>query len=134
MKPLFAGLLIGALSLPGAFGHEIMSEIDASKPSAFDIVSAGATTDGRLLTFMMEVAGQAGSVKPVAIGQLAGAKVESYVWPTSLDPAVVGFDPGSGHSVVGDHRPPRLRRHPAVRRRPATAIRPMTAPSGIRIG
>ena len=37
-----------------------------------------------------------GQQKPVAIGQLAGAKVESYVWPTSLDPAVAGFDPGSG--------------------------------------
>ena len=96
MKQMFAGILIAALSLPGAFGHEIVSEVDASKPAAFDIVSAGATTDGRLLTFMMEVAGQAGSVKPVAIGQLAGAKVESYVWPTSLDPAVVGFDAGSG--------------------------------------
>ena len=96
MKRMFTGLLIAGLSLQGAFGHEITSEIDADKPAAFDIVKAGATTDGRLMTFIMEVAGEAGSEKPVAIGQLAGAKVESYVWPTSLDPAVVGFDPGSG--------------------------------------
>jgi hypothetical protein len=96
MKHLIAGLLIAGLSLPGAFGHEIVSETDASKPTAFDIVKASATTDGRLVTFMMEVAGQAGSMKPEAIGQLAGAPVESYVWPTSLDPAVVGFDAGSG--------------------------------------
>ncbi len=34
----------------------------------------------------MDVAGQAGSQKPVAIGQLAGAKVQSYVWTTGLDP------------------------------------------------
>ena len=88
--------MIAGLSLQGAFGHEITSEIDADKPAAFDIVKAAATTDGRLMTFIMEVAGEAGSEKPVAIGQLAGAKVESYVWPTSLDPAVVGFDPGSG--------------------------------------
>ena len=96
MKHLSAVLLIAALSLHGAFAHEIVSEADASKPEAFDIVRAGATTDGRLVTFMMEVAGQAGSMKPEAIGQLAGAPVESYVWPTSLDPAVVGFDAGSG--------------------------------------
>ena len=96
MKRMFTGLLIAGLSLQGAFGHEITSEIDADKPAAFDIVKAAATTDGRLMTFIMEVAGEAGSEKPVAIGQLAGAKVESYVWPTSLDPAVVGFDPGSG--------------------------------------
>ena len=31
----------------------------------------------------------------MAIGQLADAKVESYVWPTGLDPGVVGFDPDS---------------------------------------
>lgn len=96
MKHFLAGLLIAGLSLPGAFGHEIVSEADADKPAAFDIVKAGATTDGRLVTFMMEVVGQAGSMKPEAIGQLAGAGVESYVWPTGLDPAVVGFDAGSG--------------------------------------
>ena len=96
MKWLFTGLLIAGLSLHGAFGHDIDSAIEEDKPPAFDIVKAGATTDGRLVTFIMEVAGEAGSEKPVAIGQLAGARVESYVWPTSLDPAVVGFDPGSG--------------------------------------
>ena len=96
MKRILAGLLIAGLSLPVALGHEITSEVDADRPAAFDIVKAGATTDGRLMTFVMEVAGQAGSQKPVAIGQLAGAKVQSYVWPTSLDPGVVGFDPGSG--------------------------------------
>jgi hypothetical protein len=45
---------------------------------------------------MMEVAGIAGSVKPVPVGQLTGSKVESYVWPTDLDPATVGFDHESG--------------------------------------
>ena len=74
----------------------IRSATDASKTPAFDITSANATTDGRLTTFAMDVAGIAGSVKPAAIGQLAGAKVESYVWPTSLDPSKVGFEAGSG--------------------------------------
>ena len=76
--------------------HEIISPIDKDKPPAFDITRAGATTDGRLTTFAMELAGTAGSQKPAAIGQLAGAKVQSYVWPTSLDPSVVGFDKASG--------------------------------------
>lgn len=84
-----------AISLQ-ANAHQIDSGIDEGTEPAFDITSAGATTDGRLTTFVMEVAGIAGSVKPVPIGQLKGAKVESYVWPTSLDPAVVGFDAGSG--------------------------------------
>ena len=96
MKHIGAVLLIAGLAMQSAHAHEIESEVDESKPGAFDITKAGATTDGRLTTFIMELAGQAGSQKPVAIGQLAGAKVESYVWPTSLDPAVVGFDKGSG--------------------------------------
>lgn len=94
-KLIFSLVLVSAGSTTG-HAHEISSATDAERPAAFDITSAAATTDGRLTTFMMEVAGQAGSVKPEPIGQLAGAKVESYVWPTSLDPAVVGFDPQSG--------------------------------------
>ncbi len=91
---MVAGAIFAGVS--GAAAHEIESETAADKTPAFDITRAGATTDGRLTTFMMELAGAAGSVKPVPIGQLAGAKVESYVWPTDLDPAVVGFDEASG--------------------------------------
>ena len=91
---LTTGLTTG-LALP-VEAHDIKSKVDGSKPSAFDITFAQATTDGRLATFMMEVAGVAGSVKPVPTGKLTGSKVEAYVWPTSLDPATVGFDAGSG--------------------------------------
>ena len=76
--------------------HEIKSQTEPDKEPAFDITVAEASTDGRLVTFIMELVGQAGSVKPQKIGSLTGAKVESYVWPTSLDPATVGFDVGSG--------------------------------------
>ncbi len=79
-----------------ALAHPIESAVESSKTPAFDIIRAEATTDGRLTTFAMEVAGVAGSVKPAPIGQLTGAKVESYVWPTNLDPSVVGFDKASG--------------------------------------
>lgn len=98
LKILTAAVMLLATQplVGGVAAHDIKSNIDAAKTPAFDITSAEATTDGRLTTFLMEVAGIAGSVKPVPIGQLAGAKVESYVWPTSLDPATVGFDKASG--------------------------------------
>ncbi len=79
-----------------ANAHPVESPVNPDTRPAFDITTAGATTDGRLTTFAMEVAGVAGSVKPTPVGQLNGAKVESYVWPTSLDPSTVGFDQGSG--------------------------------------
>jgi len=93
---IIAALTVATFSTLQVFAHEIRSNIDESKTPAFDITTAGATTDGRLTTFMMELAGKAGSVKPTPIGQLTGAKVESYVWPTSLDPSTVGFDKESG--------------------------------------
>lgn len=92
--------LLTAAILASVVNCSTADEIDTTghndKIPAFDITSAGATTDGRLTTFIMELSGLAGSHKPVAIGQLAGAKVQSYVWPTSLDPSIVGFDAGSG--------------------------------------
>jgi hypothetical protein len=83
------------IALP-SYAHEVRSAPKAGVAPAFDITRAEATTDGRLATFMMEVTGQAGSVVPKATGQLLGAKAEAYVWPTRLDPAVVGFKAGSG--------------------------------------
>ncbi|MCL4768641.1 MAG: hypothetical protein KJZ80_20690 [Hyphomicrobiaceae bacterium] len=79
-----------------ATAHEITARDDPGKPAAFDITRADATTDGRLATFIMEVRGAAGSVKPAPTGKLQGAKVDAYVWPTRLDPGAVGFAPGSG--------------------------------------
>ncbi len=95
MKHVITVSLILLAAAP-VFGHGIVSEVDPDKVPAFDITSGAATTDGRLTTFIMEVAGVAGSEKPVPIGRVAGSKVEAYVWPTSLDPNVVGFDPKSG--------------------------------------
>ncbi len=96
MKPTIATVLIAGFVANTVSAHEILSPVDSSKAAAFDITKAGATTDGRLTTFAMELVGTAGSIKPTPVGQLAGAKVESYVWPTSLDPEVVGFDKASG--------------------------------------
>lgn len=96
MKLTILSVLFAMAGTPLAYAHPIDSPMDKEKAPAFDIASADATTDGRLTTFAIEVAGVAGSVKPVPIGQLNGAKVEAYVWPTSVDPSEVGFDHGSG--------------------------------------
>lgn len=62
----------------------------------FDIVHAKISTEGNVAVFHMAVSGKAGTVKPTKSGKLAGSKVFSYVWPTTLDPSTVGFEPKSG--------------------------------------
>lgn len=94
-----SALLFSASAAP-ALGHEIRSDPAAAVPPAFDVTHARAETDGRLATFMMEVAGLAGSHKPAPTGKLAGAEVDAYVWPTRLDPSAVGFEAKSGILAV----------------------------------
>lgn len=74
----------------------ITSEADGSKVATFDILAAHAHRDGRLVTFHMTTNGVAGAEQPEPVGALGGAPVLSYVWPTSLDPATVGFEGGTG--------------------------------------
>jgi hypothetical protein len=90
--------LFGAVALLAspASAHEIISEANGDIVAPFDIRNAGATATERLVTFFMELEGAAGSIKPDATGQLPGAGVAAYVWPTGLDPATVGFGAGSG--------------------------------------
>ena len=40
----------------------------------------------------MTTDGKAGAVTPEPVGELGGAPVHAYVWPTSVDPSVVGFE------------------------------------------
>jgi hypothetical protein len=93
MKPLptLAFLLATSPALA-----EITSPADATKTASFDILSAEVTRDGSTLTFRMTTSGTAGADMAAPTGALAGAPVHAYVWPTSLDPAAVGFEPGSG--------------------------------------
>ena len=74
----------------------ILSPADPTKAAEFDILAAHVHRQGNTLTFHMTTNGEAGSSTPQANGELAGAPVWSYVWPTSLDPSVVGFDEGAG--------------------------------------
>lgn len=85
-----------AIAGTAARAAEIVAKTDKSVPAAFDIKRATASTDGRLVTFMMEVTGQAGSQIPKASGQLKGAMVDAYVWPVKLAPSAVGFEGVSG--------------------------------------
>lgn len=79
-----------------AMADAVRSPTDASRVAAFDIVAAHVHRDGRRATFHMTLAGEAGAETPDPAGRLAGAPVLSYVWPTTLDPATVGFEGGAG--------------------------------------
>jgi hypothetical protein len=64
--------------------------------ASFDIVHAKVTSQNNVATFHMAVAKQAGANKPLPTGKLASSNVFSYVWPTSLNSGVVGFEDNAG--------------------------------------
>ena len=74
----------------------ITSPADVSKVAAFDVLASHAHRTGNQVTFHMTTNGVAGAEVPEAVGAVGGAPVLSYVWPTSLDPSVVGFEAGTG--------------------------------------
>ena len=98
-KPAFRfSILATALALNSvAQAHGVDAKPGNAKP-AFDIVKTDikVDTEKNWLTFSMQVSGKAGSVKPIKTGKFAGSQVFSYVWPTKIDPAEVGFDQGAG--------------------------------------
>jgi hypothetical protein len=93
---LFLIFMLVALPAAAHDGEPIHSEETADVPAEFDIVFAQVARIGSSLIFQMVVAGEAGAVIPEATGEVAGAEVLSYVWPTSLDSATVGFEPEQG--------------------------------------
>lgn len=74
----------------------VKSPADGSKTAAFDILAAHVHRKGATVTFHMTTNGVAGSETPTPAGALGGAPVLAYVWPTSLDPATVGFEGETG--------------------------------------
>ena len=95
---LTAALLASTASIADSHSHGIYSKPNASQniEPTFDIIHAKITTKNNIATFHMAVASQAGTSKPGASGKLAGSSVYSYVWPTSLDSASVGFESNAG--------------------------------------
>lgn len=85
-------ILIGVQTKAGEF----TTKVDNKAKASFDITRTRITTEGNVATFEIEVSGKAGQEKPKKSGKFAGARVFSYVWPTSIDPAEVGFEGKSG--------------------------------------
>jgi hypothetical protein len=76
-------------------GH-VASAADEKIAAPFDIVRTEVRSDRSDILFRVQVRGKAGTIRPKATGQFAGSAVYSYVWPTSLDSASVGFDAAQG--------------------------------------
>lgn len=95
---MVAAMLLAGPALahpPGGIHSEkggAADRIDAS----FDLVHTRVFKDGDDLVFEQLVDGKAGERKPAPQGSFAKAQVYSYVWPTSLDSEVVGFEKGAG--------------------------------------
>lgn len=102
--PLRTALLVASLLAAGpaladrAHPHAggISSPRAAAVQAPFDVVQTRITSEDRALVFHMQVSDRAGRSRPSKSGKLAGSRVFSYVWPTSLDPADLGFDAQSG--------------------------------------
>lgn len=93
MAAVGAGIGTGHVS-----AHELQSKKGNATQPAFDIVSTDVRIDGskNWVEFRMQVGGKAGAAKPKKTGKFAGSDVYSYVWPTRIDPAEVGFEKGAG--------------------------------------
>lgn len=76
-------------------GH-IASPPNEKIDAAFDIVRTEVKSEGPDVVFRVQVRGKAGTIRPKPTGQFAGSAVYSYVWPTSLDSAGVGFGSKQG--------------------------------------
>jgi len=97
-RRLFPAALAIACAFGSASAHEVAAKKGNAKQPAFDIVKTDirVNAEKNWVEFAMQVAGKAGSVKPKKTGKFAGADVFSYVWPTKIDPATVGFEQGAG--------------------------------------
>ena len=84
------------LAHPGNPGIHAKPQAGKQVPSSFDIVHARVHVQDNVLVFDMKVSADAGAIKPAATGKFAGSEVYSYVWPTKLDSAAVGFDQEAG--------------------------------------
>lgn len=92
------GLALAWCAAGAVEAHELEAKKGNAKQPAFDIVKTDIRIDSakNWVDFTMQVSGKAGAAKPKKTGKFAGAPVFSYVWPTKIDPAEVGFEKGSG--------------------------------------
>ncbi len=77
-------------------GEAIHGDDSEGIDAEFDIVFTQVVRVGSNLVFQMVLNGEAGMTIPETTGEVPGAEVLSYVWPTSLNTAIVGFEPEQG--------------------------------------
>jgi len=88
--------LVAALAAAPAFAHPVSAPPAPGVAAPYDIVETRIETRGDEAVFRIRVRGEAGRDRPDATGRFEGSSVHAYVWPTSLDSAEVGFEPGRG--------------------------------------
>lgn len=96
MNQSISAFLIFSMFSTAAVAGDFKTTADKKIKAAFDIIQTKISTEGNIATFEIEVNGKAGSEKPKESGKFAGARVYSYVWPTSIDPSEVGFEAKAG--------------------------------------
>ena len=94
-------LCIALATTPAAWAHEghkggIQTPAAKQVKADFDLFHTKVTTEGNVAVFHVAVSGKAGKSMPTKVGKLGGSAVFSYVWPTTIDPYVVGFEQKSG--------------------------------------
>lgn len=96
---LIAGMVTAACGGPSDSAAELCRDSEFSgNDSNYDLKGARVyyQKDLELLVFEQQVNGVAGATPPTAAGQLDGAPVKGYVFPTSLSPSAAGFDATEG--------------------------------------
>ncbi|MBD0400934.1 hypothetical protein [Flammeovirga sp. EKP202] len=97
MKQLLSLSLIFILTIP-AFSQGKNEDPTFKNISNFKITNTSVVFDSRLnqLIFTIETEGLAGNITPKPYGQMDGAPVLGYVFPTTLAPEDVGFSHTEG--------------------------------------
>lgn len=93
---MVAAALLSTTFTVSAHAHGIAADKGNARLATFDIVQASIVASDHWLTFKMKVSGNAGTTTPTATGKLEGSDVFSYVWPTKLNSAQVGFEKDQG--------------------------------------
>lgn len=83
-----------AISVPAMAAEP--APLDPSKDFNVKRAKVEYRADLDMVVFELQVEGRAGGTVPQAAGQLDGAPVLGYVFPTTLRPEQVGFAPGEG--------------------------------------
>ena len=90
--PLFSASLLGGLLVVGAaLADEAIMPLAKNDDLSIADVKGRYVAEFDMLVFEQQVAGQAGATVPDARGQMDGAPVLTYAFPTTLPPSVVGF-------------------------------------------